>query len=126
MGMRRSNMRTGTWLSWLSAFLAAPQRACARRTSKALWAAVRDASMEDLLCAAVLEHHTPGDTDAQLVVVAMSRVVGPVPWDALVAWSGGPALFSEELRLRFPGAAAIGISARLVAIRPFPFTRDTL
>ena len=103
------------------AFLGAPQRACARRASKALWKAVRATSMEDLLRATVLEQRDPSTPDVQLVVVAMSRVVVSFPADALVAWSGGLGLLYEELQLRFPHAAAIGISARLAAVRPFPF-----
>ena len=106
----------------VAAFLSVPQQACARRASKALWEAVRAASMEDMLRAAVLEHRDASAVDAQLVVVAMSRVVGPFPSvDALLAWSGGLALLYDELQLRFPHAAAIGVSARLAAIRPFPF-----
>ena len=100
------------------AFLSVPQQACARRASKALWKAVAAASMEDLLRATVLEHQD----DEQLVVVAMSRVSAPFPCgDALVAWSGGLGSLYDELQLRFPHAAAIGISARLAAIRPFSF-----
>ena len=78
--------------------------------------------MENLLCATVLEHQDL--STAQLVVVAMSRAVGPFPSsDALLAWSGGPTLFYAELQLCFPHAAAIGISTRIrmAAIRPFPF-----
>ena len=100
-------------------FLTVPQRACARRASKALWKAVSAASMEDLLRATVFEKR---DLDAQLVVVAMSRTVVSFPSaDALVAWSGGLGPLYEELPLRFPHAAAIGISAQLAAVHPFPF-----
>ena len=103
-------------------FLTVPHRACARRASKALWEAVRDVSMEDLLRATVLEHHDTNTVDAQLVVVVTARAVGPFPSDdALVAWSGGLAILYEELQLRFPHAAAIGIPARLAAICPFAF-----
>ena len=106
----------------ISAFLTVPQQACARRASKALWEAARAASMEDMLRAAVFEHQDASAVDAQLVVVAMSRVVGPfASVDSLVAWCGGLALVYDELQLRFPHAAAIGVSARLAAIRPFPF-----
>ena len=109
-------------LERLAAFLSVPQQACARRASKALWEAVTAASMEDMLRATVVEHQGAGAVDAQLVVVVMSRVVGPFPSvDALVAWCGGLTLLYEELQLRFPHAAAIGVSARLAAIRPFPF-----
>ena len=103
-------------------FLAVPQRACARPTSMALWEAVTAASMEDMLRATVLEHRDTSAEGAQLVVVAMSRALGPFPSvDALVAWCGGLPLLYEEVQLRFPHAAAIGVSARLAAIRPFPF-----
>ena len=106
----------------VAAYLTVPQRAWARRASKALWEAVRTASMEDMLRATVLERQDASAVDAQLVVVAMSRVVGPFPSeDAVVAWCGGLALLYDELQVRFPHAAAIGISARLAAIRPFPF-----
>ena len=78
------------------------------------------ASMEDMLRATVLEHRDA--VGAQHVVVVMSRGLGPFPSaDALVAWCGGLPLLYEELQLRFPHAAAIGVSARLAAIRPFPF-----
>ena len=106
----------------IAAFLTVPQQAYARRASKALWEAVRAASMEDMLRTAVLEHQDATAIDTQLVVVAMSRVVGPFPSvDALVAWCGGLGSLCEELQLRFPHAAVIGVSARLAAIRPFPF-----
>ena len=59
------------------AFHTVATQACARRASKALWEAVRAASMEDLLRATVLEHHN-STRDAELVVVAMSRAVGAV------------------------------------------------
>ena len=98
------------------------QQACARRASKALCEAVRATSMEDLLRATVLEQQGASAVDSQLVVVVMSRVVGPFPsGDALVAWCGGLALLYEEMQLRFPHAAAIGVPARLAAIRPLPF-----
>ena len=104
------------------AFLTVPQQACARRASKALWEAVRAESMEDMLRATVLEQEGPSTVDAQLVVVAMRRAAGPFPSDdALLEWSGGVTLLYEELQHRFPLAAAIGVSARLFAIRPFPF-----
>ena len=97
------------------AFLGVPQRACARRASKALWKAVRAASMEDLLRATVLDQRDPSAPDAQLVVAAMSRAVGSFPSaDALVAWSGGLALLHEELPQRFPRATAMAVSARFV------------
>ena len=103
------------------AFLTVPQQASTRRASKALWEAVRAASMENLLRFTVFEHEDP--STAQLVVVAMSRAVGPFPSsDALLAWSGGLALLYAELQLCFPHAAAMGISTRLAAIRPFPFS----
>ena len=101
----------------VAAFLNLPQRACARRATKTLWEAVRTASMEDLLCAVVFERHDAIVEDTQLVVVAMSRVPGPSR-DSLVAWVGGLSVLYDELQLRFPHAAAIGISARLAAIRP--------
>ena len=102
------------------AFLTVPQQACARRAGKALWEAVRAASLEDLLNAAV--HHDAIAVDAQLVVVAMSRALGSFPSeDALVAWSGGLGVLCEDLQLRFPHAAAIGISARLAATCPLQF-----
>ena len=106
----------------VAAFLTVPQRACARRASKPLWKAVTAASMEDMLCAAVIElKDTRGDR-ATLVVVAMSRVSAPFSCgDALLAWSGGLGPLYDELKLRFPHAAAIAVSARLAAIRPFPF-----
>ena len=101
------------------AFHTVATQACARRASKALWEAVSAASTEDLLRATVLEHRT---RDAELVVVAMSRAVGPFPSDgARLAWCGGIALLYDELRFRFINATAFGISAQLVAIRPFPF-----
>ena len=110
-------------LERVAAFLTVPQQACARRASKALWEAVTAASMEDMLRATVLEHRDTSAGDAQLVVVAMSRALGPFPSaDALVAWCGGLPLLYEEVQLRFPHAAAIGVSARLTAIRPFPFS----
>ena len=103
------------------ALLTVPQRACARRASKALWKAVRAASMEDLLRATVLEQRDPSAADVQLVVVAMSRVVVSFPSaEALVAWSGGLGPLYEELQLRFPHTAAIGISARLGRCSPLP------
>ena len=109
-------------LERVAAFLTVRQRACARRASKALWEAVTAASMEGMLRATVLEHRDASASDAQLVVVAMSRALGPFPSaDALVAWCGGLPLLHEEVQLRFPHAAAIGVSARLAAIRPFPF-----
>ena len=109
-------------LERVAAFLAMPQRANTRRASKALWEAVTAASMEDMLRATVLEHRDASAADAQLVVVAMSRALGPFPSvDALVAWCGGLPLLYEEVQLRFPHTAAIGVSARLAAIRPFPF-----
>ena len=87
-----------------------------------LWEAVTAASMEDMLRATVLEHRDASAEDTQLVVVAMSRALGPFPSvDALVAWCGGLPLLYEEIQLRFPHAAAIGVSARLAALRPFPF-----
>ena len=102
-------------------FLIVRRRARARRASKALWKAVRAVSMEDLLRATVLEQRDSSAPDAQLVVVAMSRFVVSFPSaEALVAWSGGPGLLYEELQLRFPHAAAIGISSQLAAVRPFP------
>ena len=59
--------------------------------------------MEDLLRAAVLEHHDTNTVYAQLVVVVTTRAVGPFPsYDALVAWSGGLAVLHEELQLRLP------------------------
>ena len=109
-------------LERIATVLAVPQQACVRRASKRLWEAVRAASLEDLLRAAVLEHHNSSAVDAQLVVVAVSRALGPFPSeDALVAWVGGPTVLYDEVQLRFPHAAAIGISARLAAIRPIPF-----
>ena len=104
-------------------FLTVPQRASARRASKVLWEAVTAASMEDMLRATVLWHPETGIVDrATLVVVAMSRAPGPFPSvDALVAWCGGLAHLYDELPKRFPHAAAIGVSAQLGAIRPFPF-----
>ena len=106
----------------VAAFLTVPQRECARRASKALWKAVTAASMEDMLRATVLVHEDNHAVSAQLVVVAMSRVSAPFPCgDALVAWSGGLGPLYDELQLRFPHAAAIAVSARLAAIRPFPF-----
>ena len=60
--------------------------------------------------------------DTQVVVVAMCRAVGPFPsHDARIAWCGGLSLLYEELQLRFPHAAAVGIPTQLAAIRPFPF-----
>ena len=104
------------------AYLTVPQQACARRASKALWEAVRAESMEDFLCATVLEHRDTSNVDAQLVFVAMSGADSPFPsHDVLVEWCGGLTLLYEELQQRFPRAAAIGVSARLAAIRPFPF-----
>ena len=104
------------------AYLTVPQQACARRASKALWEAVRAESMENLLRATVLEHRDTSNVDAQLVFVAMSGGVAPFPsYDVLVEWCGGLTLLYEELQQRFPRAAAIGFSARLAAIRPFPF-----
>ena len=104
------------------AYLTVPQQACARRASKALWEAVRAESMENLLRATVLEHRDTSNVDAQLVFVAMSGGVAPFPsYDVLVEWCGGLTLLHEELQQRFPRAAAIGVSARLAAIRPFPF-----
>ena len=45
--------------------------------------------MENLLRATVLEHHN-STRDAELVVAAMSRAVGPFPSDDThVAWCGG-------------------------------------
>ena len=109
-------------LERVAASLTVPQQACARRASKALWEAVTAASMEDMLRATVLEHRDTSADGAQLVVVAVSRALGPFPSvDALVAWCGGLPLLYEEVQLRFPHAAAIGVSARLAAIRPFPF-----
>ena len=109
-------------LERVAASLTVPQRACARRASKVLWEAVTAASMEDMLRATVLEHRDASAEDTQLVVVAMSRALGPFPSvDALVAWCGGLPLLYEEIQLRFPHAAAIGVSARLAALRPFPF-----
>ena len=76
-------------LERVAALLAVPQQACARRASKALREAVTAASMEDMLRATVLEHRDTSAGDAQLVVVAMSRALGPFPSaDALVAWCG--------------------------------------
>ena len=104
------------------AYLTVPQQACARRASKALWEAVRAESMENLLRATVLEHRDTSNVGAQLVFVAMSGGVAPFPsGDAMVEWCGGLTLLYEELQQRFPRAAAIGVSARLAAIRPFPF-----
>ena len=104
-------------LERVAAFLTVPQQASARRASKALWEAVWATSMEDMLRATVLEHPGNNALDAQLVVVAMSRAVGPFPsFDALLAWCGGLALLYDELQLRFPHAAAIGMPARLAAI----------
>ena len=104
------------------AFLAVPQLACMRGASKALWEAVRAASMEDLLRASVFEYQDISTVDTQVVVVAMSRAVGPFPSDdARIAWCGGLSLLYEELQLRFPHAAAVGIPTQLAAIRPFPF-----
>ena len=108
------------------AYLTVPQRACARQASGALRETVRITSMEDLLRATVVEYQDPSTVDAQLVVVAMSRAVGPFPSaDALVAWSGGLAALYDELPQRFPHAAAIGIPARLAAVRPFPFANGS-
>ena len=74
------------------------------------------------MCATVIEHEDTCAADVQLVVVAMSRAPGPFPsMEALLAWSGGLGSLYDELQLRFPHAAAIGVSARLAAIRPFPF-----
>ena len=102
------------------AYLTVPQQACARRASKALWEAVMAESMEDLLRATV--HRDTSNVGAQLVFVAMSGGVAPFPsYDALVEWCGGLTLLYEELQQRFPRAAAIGVSARLATIRPFPF-----
>ena len=104
------------------AYLTVPQQACARRASKALWEAVRAESMEDLLRATVLEHRDTSNVEARLVVVAMSGAAVPFPSDAvLVDWCGGLTLLYEELQQRFPRTAAIGVSAQLAAIRPFPF-----
>ena len=109
-------------LERVAAFVTVPQRACARRASKALWGAVRAESMEDLLRATVLEHRDTSNVDAQLVFVAMSRtLVSFKSGDAMVEWCGGLTQLYEELQQRFPRAAAIGVSARLAAIRPFPF-----
>ena len=109
------------------AFLSVSQRACARRGSKALWKAVTAESMEDMLRATVLEHRDTRVVDGQLVVVAMSSMPGSFSSaDALVAWSGGLGPLYDELQLRFPHATVIGISARLAAIRPFPFTSGTV
>ena len=106
-------------------FLTVSQRACARRASKALWEAVRAASMEDMLRATVVVDQGAQPVDVQVVVAAMSRASGPLPSAdallALLAWSGGLGPLYDELQLRFPYAAAIGISARLAAVRPFPF-----
>ena len=103
------------------AYLTVPQQACARLASKALWEAVRAESMEDLLRAAVLEHRDTSNVDAHLVFVAMSGAAVPFPSDAvLVDWCGGLTLLYEELQQRFP-RTAIGVSAQLAAIRPFPF-----
>ena len=108
------------------AYLTVHQQACARQTSSALREAVSITSMEDLLRATVVEYQDPSTVDAQLVVVAMSRAVGLVPSaDALVAWSGGLAALYNELPQRFPRAAAIGIPARLAAVRPFPFANGS-
>ena len=94
-------------------FLGVPQRARARRASKALWEAVSAASMEDLLRATVLERQDLRNAYSLLVVAAMNRAVVPFPSaDALVAWSGGLAPLFEELPQRFPRAAAIAVSAR--------------
>ena len=109
-------------------FLTVPQRACARRASKALWGAVTATSMEDMLRATVLEQRDTRAVDAQLVVVVMSRVAGWSAFssaDALVAWSGGLGPLYDELQMRFPTAAAIGVSARLAAILPFPFANGS-
>ena len=109
-------------LERVAAFATVPQQACARRASKALCEAVRAESMEDLLRATVLEHRDTSNVDAQLVFVVMSRAVAPFPsHDVLVEWCGGLTLLYEELQQRFPCAAAIGVSARLAAIPPFPF-----
>ena len=105
-------------------YLSVPQQACARRASKALWKAARAASMEDMLRAAVFEHNGT-DTrvvDEQLVVVAMNRALRHFPSvDALLAWCGGLGPLYDELQLRFSHMATVGVSARLAAIRPFPF-----
>ena len=104
------------------AYLTVPQQACARRASKALWEAVRAESMEDMLRATVHEYRDTSNVGAQLVFVAMSRAVAPFPSrDVLVEWCGGLTRLYEELQQRFPRAAAIGVSAQLAAIRPFPF-----
>ena len=111
-------------LERVAAFLSVPQQACARRASKALREAVRAASMEDLLRATFKyqdENKYKAADDAQLVVVTMSRTVGP-PQGLLAAWSGGPLMLYEELQLRFPRAAAIGISAQLFPSTIQPFT----
>ena len=60
----------------VAAFLGVPQRACARRTSKALWDAVTAASMEDMLRATVVAHQGAHAVDAEVVVAAMSRAAG--------------------------------------------------
>lgn len=104
-------------------FLSVRHQSCARRVRKVLWEAVRAASMENLLCAMV-HQDTVGE---DLVVVALTCEVYPFPSiDALVEWSGGMALLYEELLSRFPHAAAMGISARLAAIRPFPFASGSV
>ena len=103
-------------------FLTVPQRACARRVSHALCEAVIADSMEDLLSATVLVQQEMCSGGTQLVVLALGRSVGPFRSnDAAIAWCGGLALLYEELQLHFPHAAAIGISTRLAATRPFPF-----
>ena len=106
----------------VAAFLDVPQQASARGASKALCEAMRAVAMEALLRGAVLEH-CPADADTQLVLLLVSRLSAlPFPSDdALVAWSGGLAQLYEELQLRFPFVAAVGISERLATIRPFPF-----
>ena len=77
--------------------------------------------MEDLLRAVVVDHGS-STAGTQLVVATTSRVIGPfASLDMLVAWSGGLRQLYEELQLRFPLAAAIGVSAQLAAVRPFPF-----
>ena len=107
-------------LECVVAFFTVPTQACARRASKTLWKAITATSMEDMLRATVVVQEDTRAVDAQLVVLAMSRAPFSSA-DALVAWCGGLELLYDELPKRFPHAAAIGISARLAAIRPFPF-----
>ena len=114
-------------LERLVAFLSVQEQANVRRASKKLWEAVSAVSLENLLRATVIEYHDALAVDAQLVVVVMSRAVLPFPSDdaAVALWSGGLPKLYEELRLRFPCAAAFGISFRLMDLCPFPFANRT-